>query len=152
EDEEHGALLPGNALTSSVKTQTASLHHAWTIGAHTVNEFKANFVRANASNLGALGGTENIAGSLLGIPGVSGAPIDFGTPSFNGSGDNFLSLGENAFGHPLQKIQNTYEYGDDFSHILGRHVLRFGVDFRHEYLNILSHNLGRGSFNFPVAA
>ena len=152
EDEQQGALLPGNSLTNSVKTQTAALHHAWTIGAHMVNEFKVNFVRANASSLGALGGTENIAGSVLGIPGVSGAPIDFGTPSFAASGDNFLSLGEGAFGHPLQKIQNTFEYGDDLSLIHGRHVIRLGVDFRHEYLNILSHNLGRGAFAFPVSA
>lgn len=153
EDEARGGLLPGTDLTNSVKTQTAGIHHSWTINAHMVNEFKANFVRANASSLGALNnGSENVAGATLGIPGVSGAAIDFGTPSFTGSGDNFLTLGENAFGHPLQKIQNTWEYGDDFSLIRGRHVIRFGLDFRREYLNILSHNLGRGAFNSPAVA
>ncbi len=152
EDEIIPGLRPSTGVTNSVKTDTVMLHHAWTIGPRMVNEVRASFVRANASSLGDLSGTQNFAGSTLGIPGVSGAAIDFGQPSFGGAGDNFLSLGEGSFGHPLQKIQNTLEIGDDWSLIKGHHVLKVGVDFRQEYLNILSHNLSRGAFVSPVAA
>lgn len=152
EDETIPGLRPGTGLTSSVKTDTVSLHHSWTIGSHAVNEIKASFIQANASSLGELQGKQNLAGATLGIPGVSGAAIDFGQPSFGGSGDNFLSLGEDAFGHPLQKVQATWEYGDDWSFSSGRHVFKAGLNFRHEYLNILSHNLARGAFSSPAAA
>lgn len=145
-------LLPGTGLTNSVKTTTGTLHHVWTIGPRTVNELKASYTRANASSLGQLSGTTNVAGTVLGIPGVSGLPIDYGLPFFSGAGDNFLSLGEQAFNHPLQKIQNVWDYADDWSYNAGRHAFKAGVDFRHEYLNLLSHNLARGTFQMPTAA
>jgi len=145
-------LLPGTSLTNSVKTTTGALHHSWSIGPRMVNEIRANFVRANASSLGPLAGTTNIAGATLGIPGVSGLPIDYGLPQFSGAGDNYLGLGEQAFGNPLQKIQNVLELGDDWSYNAGRHTLKIGVDFRHEYLNLLSHNLARSTYQMPTDA
>jgi len=146
------SLLPKGGSTDQVKTTTINLHHAWTISPRMVNEFKASFLRLAASREGNLSGKTNVA-KEIGIPGISSIPEDWGMPDIGGSGDSFLGqIGETAYGHPLHNIDNIFEYGDDWSWIRGKHVIKAGVSLRREQLNVLAHNRARGVFSFPSFA
>ena len=137
-----------------MKTQTATLHHSWTIGATMVNEIKANLpARLTAAVSASLAGKTERGQHNSAFPAHPGIRSDYGTPSFSGAGDKFLSLGAGRLRpSAAEKSRTTYEYGDDWSLIKGRHVIKVGADFRHENLNMLSHNLSRGAFAIPADA
>lgn len=151
EDEFTPNVLPGSATTAKVITTSVTLHHSWTLTPRMVNELHANYLRLAVTNLGELAGKQNVAADI-GIPGTSTIPQDWGTPLFGGSGDSYLGLGEDSFGHPLQNVDNIFEYGDDWSLSHGRHLIKAGANLRREQLNVSAHNIARGQFTFPASA
>ena len=143
--------LPDTGNSERVLTDTATLHHSWVLSPRVVNEAHANYLRLDSSRLGQLANKQNVV-AQIGVPGTSGIPLDFGQPEIDGSGDAYLGLGETAFGHPLQNVDNVFEYGDDWSWSRGRHLVKGGVNFRREQLNVFAHNLARGAFSFSSDA
>jgi hypothetical protein len=141
-------ILPGAGTFERITNASLTLYHSWVPSPRTLNELRANFVRVHMSRTGELANKTNVA-AQVGIPGTSNLPIDFGTPNF-ASDDGFVALGEDSFGHPLRDVSNTFEYGDDWSYSHGRHLLKAGVSFRREQLNVLAHEFPRGDFN-PAA-
>jgi hypothetical protein len=152
EDEPTTNVFPKAGTIEGVKTQTFNLHHSWTISPLMVNDFKVSYLRFAAAREGELSGVTNVAQDL-GIPGISGIPEDWGMPEISSGGDSYLAgMGEAGFGHPLHNIDNVFEYGDDWSWNHGRHLIKAGVNFRREQLNVLAHNRARGIFSFPAFA
>lgn len=140
--------ISGTGTTQSVSTNTLALHHSWALGTRMVNEVKANYLRFSARNLGNLASKHNVAAEI-GLPGMSTLPLDWGIPEFDGGDASCCGSSEGAFGHPLQNVDNIYEYGDDLSFGHGRHLIKIGVNFRREQLNIFAHNIARGEFSIP---
>jgi hypothetical protein len=152
EDSPVSSVIPKGGSVDQVKTTTINLHYSWTMSPRMVNELKGSFLRLKAAREGNLAFKTNVAKDL-GIPGISSIPEDWGMPDISGNGDSFLSgVGETAYGHPLHNIDNIFEYGDDWSWIRGKHLIKAGVSLRREQLNVLAHNRARGVFSFPSYA
>ena len=144
------SVLPGSGATEQVKTGLASLHHLWIISPTMTNDARFSFLRYVDSRIGELAYKNNVAAEI-GIPGTSNLPQDYGTPQF-ASDDGFVNLGQNAFGNPLKNTDNVFQYGDDWSWAKGRHVIKAGLEFRREQLNVFSDNVPRGYFDSFASA
>ncbi len=81
----------------------------------------------------------------LGIIGTSRSPIDYGFPSVSVTG--FDGIGD-AGNLPQRRHDNTFDYADSFSWVLGNHSLKMGGEFRDFQLNLLFDYNSRGSLTF----
>jgi hypothetical protein len=140
--------ISGTGTTQKVSTSTLSLHYSWALSGRMVNEIKANYLRFSARNLGNFAFKHNV-GAEIGFPGLSTIPSDWGIPMFHAGDPSCCPATEDTYGHPLQNVDNIYEYGDDLSFGHGRHLIKIGVNFRREQLNISAHNNARGEFSIP---
>lgn len=150
EDAINPSVLPGSGATEQVKTALTSLHYLWIVSPTMTNDARFSYLRYVDSRIGELAYKNNVAAEI-GIPGTSNLPQDFGTPQF-ASDDNYVNLGQNAFGNPLKNADNIFQYGDDWSLAKGRHLIKAGVEFRREQLNVFADNVPRGYFDFFASA
>jgi hypothetical protein len=139
-DPEGGPL--SRARLQHVRSWYGRLAHDWTITPTVLNHFTAGYNRQrNPSQSKHL---DEPGAQVLGIRGIDQAK---NYPEINITGGdrvNFPMLGyqANDFG-----AGQTYEYIDTLSWMKGRHSLRFGVDYRKNYLS-WRNNAGPGRFNF----
>jgi hypothetical protein len=150
EDAINPSVLPGAGATEEVRTVTGSLHHLWAISPTMTNDARFSYLRYVDSRIGELAYQHNVAAEI-GIPGTSQLPQDYGMPQFQ-SDDGYVNLGQNAFGNPLKNADNVFQYGDDWSWAKGRHLIKAGVEFRREQLNVFADNVPRGYFNIFASA
>ena len=131
-----GASVPGfNALYLG-RAQLLSLGDTKMLGSTAVNEFHFTYLR-----------DQNDLGKPIGGLGVSLASQGFvtgaGTPGIvplNPQGEGVESIVFNAFSigtnaNELKQANNTFQWIDNFSKVLGRHTLKFGVEFHYDQIN-----------------
>jgi outer membrane receptor protein involved in Fe transport len=97
-------------------------------------------------------------GTNLGIPGVNtgNLALNGGLPAFNidgisNNGGNTI-YGTNTA--PFIETENSYQINNNWSHSLGRHEIKFGVDLRYatQYaLGLDNNNFRSGNFHFPAS-
>ena len=144
-----GANVPGfNAMTFG-RAQLLSLGATKTIGTTMVNEFHFSYMR-DANNVGQpLGG---VGPSLVsqGFVDASGQPgIHPLAPQIEGVENvafNDFTIGVDTTG--LRQANNTFQWIDNFSKVIGKHTLKFGGEFHYDQINVNPDTVDNGSFLF----
>lgn len=144
-----GASVPGfNALTTG-RAQLVSLGATKTIGASMVNEFHFSYMR-DFNNVGQpVGG---VGPSLVsqGFVDANGQPgIHALAPEIEGVENvslNDLTFGVDITG--LKQANNTFQWIDNFSKVVGKHTLKIGAEVHFDQINVNANTVDNGSFLF----
>lgn len=115
----------------------------WTdvINARLANQVFFGYTRF-AQAIGSVDGNTNP--TTFGINTGVTLPVNFGLPLITIAG--FTGLG--TFGPLITRPNQNYSLGDNLSYLVGKHVLKWGVEFRRGSTNLISDFFGPGSLSF----
>ena len=144
-----GANVPGfNALYTG-RAQLLDLGFTKTLGASAANEFHFSFLR-NANDLGKPVGGVGVSLASQGFevgPGTPGiVPLSPKTEGVESVGFNSYTIGTNT--NELNQVENTFQWLDNFSKVIGTHTLKFGAEAHYDQVNVNAIAQFNGSFLF----
>jgi hypothetical protein len=142
-----GATLPGFGDFSTSRTQQYTL--AWN---HTFAGTMLNEVRIGYSRLGyaAVQPQESVLPSSAGFTGINPQNTDqAGLPYVSVSGLFRLGFSYNG---PQPRIDQTYQFTDNFSWVKGRHTLKFGFEMRRFQVTNPFYFVNNGYYSFSRSA
>jgi len=141
-----GANIPGFDALFIGRAQLLSVGETKLIGASTVNEFHAGFLR-NANIIGQPCGGLGVS---LASQGFFSGPdgIDVQAPQFEGVEN--ITFPTFVMGVPitnLSQVNNTFYLSDGLSRVIGTHTLKLGVQFHLDQINEHPNATFNGTFN-----
>ncbi|HML16955.1 MAG TPA: carboxypeptidase regulatory-like domain-containing protein [Bryobacteraceae bacterium] len=121
-------------VTAQDQNRSFLVSYNYSISPASINEFRFGFTNFQENDGFPIQGSAAI--SALGLQGIdiSQHPTGDAFPTFSFSDGSFSSIGQDRTG---TTISQTMQFTDNFSHIVGRHTLRFGVDTRRVRYNAL---------------
>ena len=131
-----GANVPGFNALNFGRAQLVSLSDTKTIGSTAVNEFHFSFMR-DATDLGLPVGGVGVSlasqGFVVGqnTPGI--VPLSPKTEGVESVNFNNFSIGTNT--NELKQANNTFQWRDNFSKVVGTHTIKVGGDFHYDQVN-----------------
>jgi Carboxypeptidase regulatory-like domain len=144
-----GATVPGFNATSKGLAQLINLGWVRPWNATTLNEFHFSYLRG-ANQIGQpVGGV----GVPLASQGFETGADSLGIVALNPAieGVENISFSDFTIGVDVtgeRQVNNTYQWTDNFSKILGRHTLKAGIDLHLDQVNIRSNSINNGAFVF----
>jgi hypothetical protein len=144
-----GANVPGfNALYTG-RAQLFDIGFTKTIGTAAANEFHFSYLR-NSVDLGKPVGGVGVSLASQGFavgPGTPGiVPLSPKTEGVESVGFNSYTIGTNT--NELNQIENTFQWLDNFSKVIGTHTLKFGGEIHYDQVNVNAIAQFNGSFLF----
>jgi len=151
-----GNNLPNTNTVAPIRTQLVSVSWVRTISPTRVNEarfgwnrYRNGFYPQDAP----IFGDPNVSLGIntLDLLGPNTARSrDFGLPTIDVTG--FASLGSSGFSNPRDRVDQNYQFFDNFSWKIGRHDLKFGGEFRRTTVSSFNDLIARGELDFGSLA
>jgi len=131
-----GANVPGFNALNSGRAQLLALGDTKTFGSNAVNEFHFSFLR-DATDLGhPVGGVGVSLASQGFVVGRNTPGIVALSPKTEGVENvdfNNFSIGTNT--NELKQVNNTFQWRDNFSKVIGTHTIILGGEFHYDQVN-----------------
>ncbi len=144
-----GANVPGFNALSDGRSQLITLGDTKSFGGSAVNELRMSFVR-DANTLGQPVGGKGLSlasqGFVRGAGTLGIVPLDSKIEGIENVVFNNYTIGLNITG--LTQIDNTYQWADGFSKVLGTHTVKVGGEFHAIQVNDNPDFIYNGSFSF----
>ena len=145
-----GGNTPGFAATNQGKAQMVNLGLTTTFKNNSVNDFRFAYLRdVNLQNVPT--GSVGTSLSLLGFVSPWGTTGGIGAINAQYEGVPNISLNNFTFGVPadtLRQYNNTFQWIDNYTKILGSHTLQFGASYHYDQINERNYYGENGSFGF----
>ncbi|MGA3188719.1 MAG: TonB-dependent receptor [Bryobacteraceae bacterium] len=125
-----GANVPGFNALNLGRAQLLSLGDTKTFSSTAVNEFHFSFMR-DATDLGKPIGGVGISLASQGFTGI--VPLSPKTEGVESVDFNNFSIGTNT--NELRQVNNTFQWRDGFSKIVGTHTIKVGGEFHYDQVN-----------------
>ncbi len=146
----------GFAGTDTSQDHSLAAGGDYTLSPKWLTDFRFGWFRFHFNELQP--GFNQALGANLGIPGVNTGDLALngGLPAFNidgisNSGGNTI-YGTNTA--PFLETENSYQVNNNWSHSIGTHNIKFGVDLRYatQYaVGLDNNNFRSGNFHFPAS-
>ena len=144
-----GANVPGFNGINTGQAQLFVLGITRTFGTNAVNEFHVSYTR-DANDLGQPSGGLGVSlasqGFVTGQGTLGIVPLSPQTEGVENVIFNNYTVG--SVPDPFYQINNSYEVSDNYSKVVGKHSMSFGVQIDYDQINTHPYADLNGSFNF----
>jgi hypothetical protein len=148
-----GANVPGFNATSNGRAQLFTLALTKTIGSNTVNEACFSYMR----DFNVIGKPAGGVGPSLASQGFTECdgkdpnclgivPLNKSIEGVENVAFNDFTIGVDVTGE--RQVNNTFQWSDNLSKVIGHHTLKLGGSFHLDQVNIQSNSINNGSFVF----